>query len=46
MFGNKNRHGIHIKKLKIMNKDRLLVLKRILQDKDEKKGNELKIGGR
>ncbi len=29
-----------------MNKDRLLVLKRILQDKDEKKGNELKIGVR
>jgi len=35
--GNKDRHGIHIAKLKIMNKDRLGALNKILKTKDREK---------
>jgi len=37
LSGNKDRHGIHIAKLKIMNKDRLGALNKILKTKDREK---------
>jgi hypothetical protein len=36
-FGNKDRHGIHVARLKIMNKNRLDALNKILKTKDRKK---------
>ena len=36
-WGNEDRHGIHIARLKIMNKDRLDALNKILKTKDREK---------
>jgi len=37
MIGNEERHGGHLKRLKIMNKDRLDALNKILKTKDREK---------
>jgi len=36
-IGNEERHGIQLKRLKIMNKDRILALMKILQIKEKRK---------
>ena len=45
-MGIRKRHGIQLKRLKIMNKDRISALKKAIRNKDRKKVKDIKIRGR